>query len=65
MAFDSEWNRGSLEMFEFRSFGLVCGKARVGGNKAEPGDQLGTYCTRGDRGEGLDQAECGEDHDKS
>lgn len=46
LAFDSEWNRESLEMFEFRSCGLVYGKARVGGNKPEPGDQLGTYCTR-------------------
>lgn len=42
----TEWNRESLEIFELGSFGLVYGKDRVGGNEDEPGDQLGTYCTK-------------------
>lgn len=53
-------------MLELGSFGLVCGKERVGGNKAEPGDQLGTYCTKpGRQRRWAGPGGCGEDHEKS
>lgn len=54
LAFDSEWNMGIIEMFGSDPLDW-CGKARVGGNKAEPGDQVRNLLHQGDRGEGLDQ----------